>query len=67
MPKITYGKFKIKSIADGTLYRAQVQCGDGDEFQVDGKATKIWESSQSTDGDSAIGQALYAISTGRIK
>ncbi len=67
MPKLTFGKFKIKSIADGTLYRAQVQCGDGEEFLVDGKATTVWESSQSMDGDSAIGQAIYAINTGRIR
>jgi hypothetical protein len=67
MPQITYGGFKIKSVADGTLYRAQVKRSDGNQFQADGTITKLWESSQAMDADSAIGQAIYVIDTGRIK
>jgi hypothetical protein len=37
MPSVTHLGFKIKSIADGTLYRARVERGDGAEFRVNGK------------------------------
>ena len=67
MPSVTHAGFKIKSIADGTLYKARVERSDGTEFRVNGKTTKSWESSQSMDAEAAIGQAIYAINTGRIK
>jgi hypothetical protein len=67
MPSVTHVGFKIKSIADGTLYRARVERSDGTEFRVNGKISTSWESSQSMDAEAAIGQAIYAINTGRIK
>ena len=67
MPSVTHVGFKIKSIADGTLYKARVERSDGAQFHANGKITKSWESSQSMDAESAIGQAIYAINTGRIK
>jgi hypothetical protein len=67
MPSVTHLGFKIKSIADGTLYKARVERSDGTQFQVNGKTTKSWESSQSMDAEGAMGQAIYAINTGRIK
>jgi hypothetical protein len=66
MPTVTYAGFQIKSIKDGSLYRARVKRSDGAQFQVNGKSTEIWETPQSTDRDTAIGQAMYAINTGRI-
>jgi hypothetical protein len=59
--------FKIKSISDGTLYRAQVMRRNGSEFRVDGKSTKTWESAQCMDAATAVGQAIYAIDCGKIK
>jgi len=67
MPSVAHAGFKIKSITDDTLYRARVERSDGAQFQANGKITNIWETPQSTDGDTAIGQAIYAINTGRIK
>jgi hypothetical protein len=67
MPTVTHGEFRIKGIKDGTLYRARVERSDGAEFQADGNTTKVWETAQSMDRDTAIGQAIYAIDTGRIK
>jgi hypothetical protein len=67
MPSTTHTGFKIKSFVDGTLYRARVQRSDGAQFLADGKPTKVWESPQAMDPESAIGQALYAIDTGKIK
>jgi hypothetical protein len=66
MPTVTYAGFQIKSIKDGSSYRVRVKRSDGAQFQVNGKSTEFWETSQSTDGDTAIGQAIYAINTGRI-
>jgi hypothetical protein len=56
-----------KSFIDGTLYRARVQRSDGAQFLANGKPVKVWETPQSMDAESAIGQALYAIDTGKIK
>jgi hypothetical protein len=67
MPSVTHGEFRIKSITDGTLYRARVERSDGAPFQANGKTTKAWESSQSMDAETAIGQAIYAIDSSRIK
>jgi len=67
MPTVKHGEFKIKSFTDGTLYRARVQRSDGASFLAYGKPTNAWESSQSIDSESAIGQAVYAIDTGKIK
>jgi hypothetical protein len=67
MPSVTHGEFRIKSIMDGTLFRARVERSDGAQFQVNGKIAKVWETSQAIDRQSAIGQAIYAIDTGRIK
>ena len=67
MPSITRGGFKIKSIKDGTLYRARVERSDGAPFHANGMAVKVWETAQSMDSESAVGQAIYAIDTGRIK
>ena len=67
MARVTHAGFKIKSVTDGTLYRAQVERSDGAQFQADGKMTRMWETSQSTDGNTAIGLAIYAINTARIK
>ncbi|HKD48782.1 MAG TPA: hypothetical protein VKB67_13935 [Rhizomicrobium sp.] len=67
MPSLKHGEFKIKSFIDGTLYRARVQRSDGAQFMAYGKPTNMWESSQSIDPVSAIGQAVYAIDTGKIK
>jgi hypothetical protein len=67
MPAINRGEFKIKSFIDGTLYRARVQRSDGAPFLAYGKSTKVWESPQTMDADGAIGQAVYAIDTGKIK
>lgn len=66
MPSVTHAGFKIKSIADGTLYRARVERSDGTQFRVNGKITTSWESSQSVDAEAAIGQAIYAMNTGKI-
>ena len=67
MPTIKHGDFKIRSLTDGTLYRARVQRSDGDPFLAYGKSTDVWESAQSLDAEGAIGQAVYAIDTGKIK
>jgi len=67
MPSVTRGGFRIKSIKDGTLYRARVERGDGASFQANGMTAKVWETAQSVDSESAIGQAIYAIDTGKIK
>jgi hypothetical protein len=64
---VTHNGFKIKSIKDGSLYRARVERSDGAQFQVNGATQKNWETSQSMDGETAIGQAIYAIDSGRIK
>ena len=67
MPAIKHGEFKIKSFADGTLFRARVLRSDGASFLAYGKATDVWEAPQSLDAEGAIGQAVYAIDTGKIK
>jgi hypothetical protein len=67
MPSLTHAGFRIKSITDGTLYRAQVARSDGGQFQANGKTADRWETLQSVDPESAIGHAIYAIDTGRIK
>jgi len=67
MPSATHAGFKIKSFIDGTLYRARVQRSDGTQFSANGKPTATWETPQSVDAEGAIGQALYAIDTGKIK
>ena len=67
MSSVIRSGFKIKSIKDGSLYRARVERSDGAQFQANGIPVKIWETAQSVDGESAIGQAIYAIDTGRIK
>ena len=67
MPSVAHSGFKIKSIKDGTLYKARVERSDGTPFQVNGATQKIWETSQSIDEQTAIGQAIYLIDTHRIK
>jgi hypothetical protein len=67
MPRVTHAGFRIKSFIDGTLYKARVQRSDGGEFLANGKLTKTWDTAQSMDPGSAIGQAVYAIDTGKIK
>ena len=67
MSLTVYSGFKIKSIVDGTLFRARVQRGDGAEFQVNGKAVQVWETPQYMDGQTAVGQAIYAIDSGKLK
>jgi hypothetical protein len=67
MPGATHAGFKIKSFTDGTLYRARVQRSDGAQFLANGEPTKAWATPQSVDAESAIGQAVYAIDTGKIK
>jgi hypothetical protein len=67
MPIVTHAGFKIRSITDGTLYRARIERSDGAQFQANGETTDLWETPQSTDGETAIGQAIYAIDTGKIK
>ena len=67
MPQITYGNFKIKSVPDGTLYKALVQRPDGEQFQANGRITKVWETPQATDAHAAIGLAISAIDIGRVK
>jgi hypothetical protein len=67
MPSVTHAGFKIKSITDGSLYRARVERSDGTQLHANGKITNSWESSQSMDAEAAIGQAIYAINTGRVK
>ena len=63
----TYDAFRIKSFADGTLFRARVERTDGGEFQANLKSTLFWETPQQMDADTAIGTAMYAIVTGRIR
>ena len=58
--------FKIKGIADGSLYRARVERNGGGPFEVDGKPVKVWETSQQMDRDTAIGLAILAIEVGRV-
>jgi hypothetical protein len=67
MAAVKHREFKIKSFTDGTLYKARVQRSDGDPFLAYGRSTDVWETSQTMDGQSAIGQAIYAIETGKIK
>ena len=58
--------FKIKGVAEGSLYRARIERNGGGQFAVDGKTVLTWETHQYMDKDTAVGQALYAIETGRI-
>lgn len=67
MPTVKHGDFKIKSFTDGTLYKARVQRSDGDPFLANGNSTEAWETAQTMDAQSAIGQAVYAIDAGKIK
>lgn len=67
MPFTAHAGFKIKSILDGTLYRARIERGDGAEFRVAGQAVKTWETPQYMDAQTAVGQAIYAIDTGKLK
>ncbi len=67
MSKVTHAGFKIKSISDGTLYRARVQRIDGSPFEAQGRSTDQWETPQCMDRQTAIGQAIHAIDIGRIK
>ena len=67
MPTIKHGEFKIKSLTDGTLYKARIWRTDGNPFLAYGKSTEVWESAQAMDAQGAIGQAIYAIDAGKIK
>jgi hypothetical protein len=67
MSKIIHAGYKIKSLKDGSLYTAQVERSDGSEFQVRGRAKTVWQTPQSETADAAIGQAIYAIDTGKLK
>jgi hypothetical protein len=62
-----YSSFKIKGVSDGTLYRARVERSNGAQFQVSGRAVKVWETLQYMDKDSAIAHARYAIDIGKIR
>jgi stalled ribosome alternative rescue factor ArfA len=67
MPTTNHDGFRIKSFADGTLFRARVERADGGEFQANEKSTRFWETPQQMDADTAIGAAIYAIDTGRVR
>jgi hypothetical protein len=67
VPSVTHNGFRIKSISDGTLYKARVERRDGSQFHANGKTAKVWETAQFMGRDAAIGQAIYAIDTGRLK
>lgn len=58
--------FKIKGVAEGSLYRARIERNGGGDFAVDGKIVRSWETQQYMDKATAVGQAIYAIETGRI-
>lgn len=59
--------FRIKSFQDGSLFRARVERSDGASFQAIEKSVKFWETPQYSDRESAVGQAIYAIDSGKIK
>jgi len=59
--------FRIRSISDGSLYRARVERSDGAQFRVGGAPAQVWETPQYMDGTTAVGQAIYAIDCGKIK
>ena len=67
MPVTAHDGFKIRSFSDGTLFRARVERNDGAEFQASGKPTRVWETPQHMDAAAAVGQAIYAIDTGKLK
>lgn len=58
--------FRIKGFQDGSLFRARVERGDGAPFLAGEKQVKFWETPQYPDRETAIGQAIYAIDTGKI-
>lgn len=65
-PHPSLSEFKIKGIAEGSLYRGRIERVGGGPFAVDGKAVTVWETLQHTEKDVAVGQAVYAIETGRV-
>ncbi len=67
MASATHAGFKIKSYRDGSLYRARVQKKDGSPVQANGHEGEHWDTSQCSDADSAMGQAQFAIDTGKVK
>jgi hypothetical protein len=67
MPSAAHAGFKIRSVLDGTLYRARIERGDGSDFQVDGRRLKTWETPQYMDAQTAVGQAIYAIDSGKLR
>lgn len=67
MAHTAYSGFKIKGIADGSLYKARIERSDGSEFEVAGKNVLVWETSQYMDKETAVGQAVYAIDCGRVR
>jgi stalled ribosome alternative rescue factor ArfA len=66
MAHTTHAGFKIKSVLDGTLYRARIERDDGGQFQVAGKPVGDWETPQYMVAETAVGQAIYAIDSGRV-
>ncbi len=66
MANAAHAGFRIKSVLDGTLYRARVERNDGEQFQVAGKVVWNWETPQYMDAETAVGQAIYAIDSGRL-
>jgi hypothetical protein len=66
MVSTNYSGFVIKSFKDGSLYRARVQKKDESPFTAYGKASKVWETSQCADPDTAVGQARFAIDTHKL-
>lgn len=67
MPSLVHDGFKIKSLSDGTLYRECVGRREGSEFQVGGKATRVWETHQYMGAKPAIDQAVYSIYCSKIR
>jgi hypothetical protein len=67
MARATHAGHQIETFADGSLFRARVHRTDGALIEAAGKTTKIWETSQFVDPNTALGQAIYAIDIGRIK
>jgi hypothetical protein len=67
MPVTTHDGFKIEGFSDGTLFKARVERSDCAEFRANGKPTRVWETPQHMDAAAAVGQAIYAIDTGKLK
>ena len=67
MRRVSHKKFRVKGLADGTLFRARVERIDGAKFHVGERQVEFWTTPQYPDRETAIGQAIYAIDTGRLR